>query len=91
MNPLVPSTPSTKSALDATRLTGRYDRVRAALRNALETLLDGGETLEVSPTAHNVTTWQLFDLAREVRDKAGVSLAWVDNGALIYVLLPSMP
>jgi hypothetical protein len=84
--------PPTKSALEPTRLSGlsgRYDRVRGALRNALEGLVQGSETIEVSPTGHNVTTWQLFDLAREVRARAGVSIAWLDNGALTYVLLPS--
>ena len=78
--------PATKATLDPARAAGRHDRVLAALGNALDTLVSRGETVEVSPTRHNVTTGQLFDLARDVRHHADISIAWVESGALTYVL-----
>jgi hypothetical protein len=44
------------------------NEARMALRKALEALVERGQTVAVSPTDHEMTTDQLFELADEVRN-----------------------
>lgn len=59
-----------------------------ALRKALEALVERGQTVAVSPTDHEMTTDQLFELADEVRNdiEPEANIVWLENGALAYVL-----
>ena len=59
-----------------------------ALRKALEALVERGQTVAVSPTDHEITTDQLFELADEVRNdiEPEANIVWLENGALAYVL-----
>jgi hypothetical protein len=69
------------------------EETRRALREALQALTEGGETVEVSPTAQGITTDRLFELADEVRrneSRPDVMIAWAESGALTYTLSPSL-
>jgi hypothetical protein len=59
-----------------------------ALRKALEALIQRGQTVAVSPTDHEMTTNQLFEVADEVRNdiEPEANIVWLENGALAYVL-----
>ena len=59
-----------------------------ALRKALEALVERGQTVAVSPTDHEITTDQLFELADEVRNdiEPEANIVWLQNVALAYVL-----
>jgi hypothetical protein len=59
-----------------------------ALRKALEALIERGQTVAVSPTDHEMTTNQLFEVADEVRNdiEPEANIVWLENGALAYVL-----
>jgi hypothetical protein len=64
------------------------NEARMALRKALEALVERGQTVAVSPTDHEITTDQLFELADEVRNdiEPEANIVWLENGALAYVL-----
>jgi hypothetical protein len=64
------------------------NEARMALRKALEALVERGQTVAVSPTDHEMTTDQLFELADEVRNdiEPEANIVWLQNGALAYVL-----
>jgi hypothetical protein len=64
------------------------NEARMALRKALEALVERGQTVAVSPTDHEITTDQLFELADEVRNdiEPEANIVWLQNGALAYVL-----
>lgn len=68
------------------------ETARAALGEALDALIERGETVVVWPTVHDVTTNQLHEIADDVRREMGrpdLSIASVDAG-LTYELSSSM-
>jgi hypothetical protein len=69
------------------------ESARVALREALQALTERGETVEVSPTTEGITTDRLVELAEEVRrseSRPDIKIEWIETGALVYVLGPSM-
>jgi hypothetical protein len=65
------------------------ESARAALREALDALIERGETIKVSPTVHDVATLRLFELAKALREESrpDANVESVD-GSLAFVLLP---
>ncbi len=58
---------------------------RQALHDALEAIVDGPSP-SVSPTEYGVSTDQLFEIARELRDelRSGALIEWNDDGSLRF-------
>jgi hypothetical protein len=69
------------------------ESARAALEAALGALDEHGESHDVSPTEHSISTDRLFKIAEEVRGnlRPDANIEWRESGALRYALGPSMP
>jgi hypothetical protein len=70
------------------------ETARQALKDALENAAEGDEQPGVSPTAHQLTTMQLRDLAHEVLAQRDIHDRWTpvtrDQGLLFFEPLPHL-